>query len=529
MNYDESVRYLLTLGRELATPSHARAQKFDLRNISVLAERLGNPHRAYPCVHIAGTNGKGSTAAMLDSILRTAGLITGLYTSPHLERINERIRVNGQDISDADFAATFDCVLSCIEELLASGILPAHPTYFECLTAMAFHHFAHGCHSERSPAPQGAGRNEESLRPSSAHCHSESAAADEESAFPSPSSRTPVDFSIFEVGMGGRLDSTNIVTPEVAVITQIDFDHENFLGHSIEEIAAEKAGIIKQNGLVVSAADHPAARPVIARRAAEMDARLVELDCAWRLENVHSDAGCFRARAFPVGSGASLNLAPRLPGRFQLRNALTAAAAARLLTQRGFSITDSAIERGIASAVWPGRLERLQDRPALFLDGTHNPAGARELLRFWQEEFPASPDSDRGESCSSRAQSRDANEVSRGSRIILVYGAMRDKAVDEIAGLLFPHAATVILTQPRQPRAISAGELARLTRHLAQDLQIVEVPEEAVEEALDLASPDDAIFITGSLYLVGDIKRWWNLRTSSYARTNLSVGDRSLP
>jgi len=486
MLYQEAVRYLLTLGRELASPSHTRAQKFDLRNITVLAERLGNPHRAYPCVHIAGTNGKGSTAAMLDSILRTAGLTTGLYTSPHLERINERIRVNGQDISDADFAATFHRILACIEELLASGALTAHPTYFECLTAMAFHHFARACHPERS----------------------------EESAFPSPSSRTPVDFVVFEVGMGGRLDSTNIVTPEVAVITQIDFDHENFLGHSIEEIAAEKAGIIKQNGLVVSAAEHPAARRVIARRAAEMNARLVELDAAWHLEDVRSDSGCFRARAFASDSSAGIELAPRLPGRFQLRNALTAAAAARLLAERGvcvpdgfagrgFSITDSAIERGIASAVWPGRLERLQDRPALFLDGTHNPAGARELLRFWQEEFPASPDSDRGESR--------ANE---GSRIILVYGAMRDKAVDEIAGLLFPHAATVILTQPRQPRAISAGELARLTRHLAQDLQVVEVPEEAVEEALDLASPDDAVFITGSLYLVGDLRRWWFSRSA---------------
>ena len=325
--------------------------------------------------------------------------------------------------------------------------------------------------------------------PSLPACHSESAAADEESAFPSPSPRTPVDFVVFEVGMGGRLDSTNIVTPEVAVITQIDFDHENFLGHSIEEIAAEKAGIIKQNGLVVSAAEHPAARRVIARRAAEMNARLVELDAAWHLEDVRSDSGCFRARAFASDSSAGIELAPRLPGRFQLRNALTAAAAAHLLTQRGFSITDSAIERGIASAVWPGRLERLQNRPALFLDGTHNPAGARELLRFWQEEFP-------------------------NRRIILVYGAMRDKAVDEIAGLLFPHAATVILTQPRQPRAISAGELARLTRHLAQDLQVVEVPEEAVEEALDLAAPDDAVFITGSLYLVGDLRRWWFSRSA---------------
>jgi len=510
MTYAESVRYLLTLGRELAAPSHARAQKFDLRSITLLAEALGNPHRATPCVHIAGTNGKGSTAAFLDFILRAAGLRTGLYTSPHLERINERIRVNGADISDADFAATFDRILAVIEVLLASGTLPVHPTYFECLTAMAFDHFARArhsyfpsCHSVRS---------EESLRLR----HSEGRPDRREESWrfsftSSPSfTSAPPFISILEVGMGGRLDATNIVTPEVSVITQIDFDHENFLGHSIEEIAAEKAGIIKPGIPVVSAAAHPVARSVISRRAAEQNTRLIERDSAWRLENVHSEHGCFRARAFPVGSTATLNLAPRLPGHFQLRNALTAAATARLLAEMGFPISDAAIEKGISTAVWPGRLERLQDHPALYLDGTHNPAGARELLRFWQDEFPT-------------------------RRIILVYGAMRDKAVDEIAGLLFPHAATVILTQPRQPRAISAQELARLTSHLAADLQVVPVPEEAVEEALDLASPDacpersrgDVIFITGSLYLVGDLKRWWNLRTSSDTQSILHVRDLS--
>ena len=506
MTYAESVRYLLTLGRELATPNHARAQKFDLRNITVLAEALGNPHRAAPCVHIAGTNGKGSTAAFLDSILRAAGLRTGLYTSPHLERINERIRVNGADISDADFAATFDRILTVIEELLASGALAAHPTYFECLTAMAFDYFARAghseflaCHSERS---------EESLR----HSESPAGAKGEEPWRLS----SPSFFSIFEVGMGGRLDATNIVTPEVAVITQIDFDHENFLGHSIEEIAAEKAGIIKPGVPVVSAAEHPVARSVVARRAAEQGSHLMDLDSAWRLEDVYSENGCYRGRTFPLGSTAALNLAPRLAGRFQLRNALAAAATARLLAEKGFPVSDAAIERGIAAAVWPGRLERLQDHPALYLDGTHNPAGARELLRFWQEEFP-------------------------NRQIILVYGAMRDKAVDEIAGLLFPHAAAVILTQPRQPRAISAEELARLTAHLARDLEVVPVPEEAVEEALELAcleqprgaSPEpgrgNVIFVTGSLYLVGDLRRWWNLRASSDTPTELPVSHQSSP
>src|SRR5579864_3229682 len=207
MNYDAAVRYLLSLGRELAAPTQASAAKFDLENITVLAERLGQPQRAYPSAHIAGTNGKGSTAAFLESILRHAGFRTGLNTSPHLEKINERIRVNGEEISDEAFADTFTRIQALNEELLAAGKLRAHPTYFECVTAMAFEYFA----------------------------------------------RERVEFAVFEVGLGGRLDATNILTPVVSIITRVDFDHENFLGHSLAEIAAEKAGIVKPGVPVVVA------------------------------------------------------------------------------------------------------------------------------------------------------------------------------------------------------------------------------------------------------------------------------------
>lgn len=285
--------------------------------------------------------------------------------------------------------------------------------------------------------------------------------------------------------MGGRLDSTNIITPEVAVITQIDFDHESFLGHSIEEIAAEKAGIIKPGAWVVSAAEHPAARAVVARRCAEQDARLVDVDADYAVEGLRPEEGCYRAQVRAVHSEHRIEIALPLPGRFQVRNAVTAIAAARLLAERGFPIDDPALRDGIATARWPGRLERVHARPVVFLDGTHNPAGARELLAFWEEHF-------------------------RGRRIILVYGAMRDKAVDEITGLLFPHAAQILLTQPRQPRAISAAALAGMTRHLSEHIDVVELPEEAMEEALEMAGADDVIFATGSLYLVGDLRRWWN-------------------
>jgi len=446
MTYEESVQYLFSLGRELASPRQASVTKFDLQNITILCEHLGEPQRAFESVHVAGTNGKGSTSAMLDSILRAAGVRTGLYTSPHLERINERIRLGGREISDADFAATFTGVRAAIEELLASGRLAAHPTFFECVTAIAFAYFA------------GAG----------------------------------AEFAVFETGMGGRLDATNVLMPEVAVITQIDFDHENYLGHSIEEIAGEKAGIIKPGARVVSAAEHLIARVVIRRRCAEQSAFLVEIENAFRIEDVTSREGCFSFKAISYDTGLGIPIVLRLPGRFQVRNALTALAAARMLAERGAPIDDQAISRGVAATVWPGRLERIGERPEIYVDGTHNPAGAREIAVFWEQFLP-------------------------GRNIYLIYGAMRDKAVDEIAGLLFPRASAVILTAPAQSRAISAPLLAEMAGHHARRAEVIPDPAQALQRALDLASPEDVIFITGSLYLVGELRRSWTSRNSSGA------------
>jgi dihydrofolate synthase/folylpolyglutamate synthase len=444
MTYEESVRYLFTLGRELASPQQASVTKFDLANITTLCDRLGQPQRAFQSVHIAGTNGKGSTAAMLDSILRAAGLRTGLYTSPHLERINERIRLDGREISDADFAATFTHIHKMIEELLAAGKLADHPTFFECVTALAFEFFA----------------------------------------------RAGAEFVVCEVGMGGRLDATNILVPEVAVITQIDFDHENYLGHSIEEIAGEKAGIIKPGARVVSAAEHLIARVVVRRRVAEQSAFLVEIENEFRIENIISHDGCFAFTAISNISGASIPLTVPLPGRFQVRNALTSLAAARMLAERGAPVDDDAIARGIASTVWPGRLERIATQPEIYLDGAHNPSGAREIAVFWDSNLA-------------------------GRKIFLVYGALRDKAVDEIAGLLFPRASAVILTSPAQSRAISAPVLAEMTGHHARQVDVIPDPNLAFERALELSSPDDVIFVTGSLYLVGDLRRYWMSRAAS--------------
>ena len=468
MTYDDAVRYLLSLGRELASPQQARVAKFDLANISILTERLSHPERAYPTAHIAGTNGKGSTAAMLASILGAAGLQTGLFTSPHLEKINERIRLGGREITDEEFAAAFDRIRAAIEELLAQGRLAAHPTFFECLTALAFDYFAQ---------PLGIG-------PASRAIHRE---------------RSPqTEFAVFEVGMGGRLDATNVVLPEVAVITQIAFDHENYLGHSIEEIAAEKAGIIKSGAWVVSAAEHPVARGVVRARAEEQGARLVEIDERFEVKNLRTErpAGATHFEVVDRESRRATELTVPLAGRFQARNAVAALAAARLLAERGFPTGEAAIARGIAEVRWPGRLERLGERPCVYIDGTHNPAGARELAAFWNEQCP-------------------------GTAIHLVYGTLRDKPVDEICGVLFPRAANVILTEPRQSRALKAETLEHMTRHLAPNCEIVSDPAAAIERAMQLAAPEDVVFATGSLYLVADYRRGWERSRSRAGTTSL--------
>jgi dihydrofolate synthase/folylpolyglutamate synthase len=447
MNYESSVRYLLSLGRELAAPTQAAAAKFDLENITVLAERFGQPQRAYPSAHIAGTNGKGSTAAFLESILRHVRIRTGLNTSPHLEKINERIRINGQEISDEAFAETLTRIQLLIEELLAAGKLRAHPTYFECVTAMAFEYFA----------------------------------------------REHVDFAVFEVGLGGRLDATNILSPVVTIITRIDFDHENFLGHSLKEIAAEKAGILKHGVPLVLAEQLPEVREVILNRAKNLGCPVIEPSKIFSVDRQSIHNGSVRAHVIELDSGKICEIAPSLPGRFQFQNALNAIAAARILQDHGFQISNEAITQGIANTVWPGRLEKLQSAPDVYLDGAHNPGAARELAHFLDQNFT-------------------------GRKIWLIYAALRDKAVDEVAGLLFPHAAEVIFTAPNTSRAVSASQLAEIAGHHAAHFSVIPDAEPAFEHALTQAAPGDVIFITGSLYLVGQLRHYWKSRAQVHAR-----------
>ncbi len=438
MNFQESVRYLLSLGRELAAPTQAAASKFNLENIAILAKSLGHPEQKYLSVHIAGTNGKGSTAAFLESILRRVGYRTGLYTSPHLERINERIRVDGEEIPDAAFADIFSRIHAVIEGLLADGTLRAHPTFFECVTAIAFLYFA----------------------------------------------EAGVRFAVFETGLGGRLDSTNIVIPQVSIITRIDFDHENFLGHSLREIAGEKAGVIKPGVPVIIAEQRDEARHVLLAKAHKSGAPVVETNTAFSIESSQMEDGGVRALVREIASGNKYQLNPQLAGRFQLQNALNAVAAVRVLQSQGFKIGDNAIEQGIATAVWPGRIEKVHSNPDIYLDGAHNPSAARELAIFLEENL-------------------------RAKKLIIIFGALRDKAVDEIAGILFPLASEVIFTQPDTSRSISSSQLAEIAGHHASHFTIIPDAGKALESAIVQAAPQDVICITGSLYLVGQLRRHW--------------------
>lgn len=429
MNYLECLSYLAELGHEL------RGAKFGLEATQNILAILGNPQQKYPTAIVAGTNGKGSTSAILASILERAGYRTGLYTSPHLIRVNERIRVNSCEISDEDFAQSFTEVRRAVERLLGQKSLAQRPSFFEFLTATAFLHFA----------------------------------------------RAHVDFTVLEVGMGGRLDATNITEPRVAVITNVDLDHLEFLGTTYAAIAQEKAGVIKPRRPVVSACENPEAADVIRRRCEELSADLLDTSHFAKLSRVHDQGGRY---AFDLALNGDRFSGLALPflGRFQVKNAVAAVTAAWRLAQEGLHIPRSAIVEGLRKASWPGRLEVILDHPLVVLDGAHNPAGAREVAAFAREHWTA-------------------------RRVRLIYASMRDKAIGEISEILFPLAEEVYLTQPEQTRAASPDEILAAARFRPPRIVVEPDPARAFESACRASSPDDVVLASGSLFLVGAIKK----------------------
>ncbi len=428
VNYPDSVQFLYALGNEIKTA------KLGLERIRAVLDALGRPQDRCRIAHVAGTNGKGSICAMMESGLRAAGLRTGLFTSPHLLEPTERIRIDGAPVTAGVFAEAFNHVHEAVERLLAAGAIDLHTTYFETVTAMALSIFA-----ER---------------------------------------RT--DAVVLEVGLGGRLDATNVVTPDTCVVSPIDFDHERYLGRSLEAIAGEKAGILKPGVPAIFARQRPEVAPELEQRAHEVCAP-VTWTTDLSVDEVEIDArgSRFVLRAGRLGGASPSGLTPPLrircplAGEHQVENAVTAAAA---LLQ--FGVPGSAIEAGIAATRWPGRLERVSEHPEVILDGAHNPAGARALAAYIDRFYS-------------------------GRRVRLIYGAMRDKAVAEMGGILFPHAHEVVVTAPRQARAIAPETLIRISEH--PNVRIASSIEQALQ-SVEAASPEDVIFITGSLFLVAEAR-----------------------
>src|SRR5258708_18576059 len=398
----------MALGHELTS-----SRKFDLAHMRRLMEALGNPQRRLQSVLIAGTNGKGSTAATLASIAQAAGYRTGLYTSPHLLWINERIQINQEPISDIEFAEIHDRVESAAQGLVATGELPWHPSFFEMVTAMMFEYFA----------------------------------------------SAGVDLAVLEVGMGGRLDATNIADPCISVITDIDLDHQKFLGSSLPEIAREKAGILRPGGVTVLLPQHPQVNDALGHAIIDCNARPVSAVkhmppvTPGAMQRDSSGSSHLRSNRFPLEfMGKEIMVESPLLGRHQWRNLALAITAAEQLNNFGFKILPEHVEEGIRATCWPGRFQVLLAQagfPETVLDVAHNPAGAWALRSALSSYY-------------------------EGRALTFIFGAMRDKAIGEIADILSPLAHTVIAVQADNPRAASTAEIAQAAAHSHTEMICVE-------------------------------------------------------
>jgi dihydrofolate synthase/folylpolyglutamate synthase len=461
VNYIEAVDSLRSLGPELLTSKTGAPRKFSLDHIRAVLAALGAPQQSFTSVLIAGTNGKGSTAATLASIAVAAGIRTGLYTSPHLVRVNERMKASGSDglaqIPDEDFGRLYGRVDAVAQELVALGALPHGPSFFERLTAMAFCWFA----------------------------------------------EQRVELAVLEVGLGGRLDATNSVEPVVSVITDIGMDHMDYLGDTLAKIAAEKAGILRENGVLVTLSQHPEANAAIGEAAVRLNVRGV--DAARCLPPMRQGAST-QQQAVSNGlapneydlaiDGDVIHVDSPLAGQHQQRNlALAIAAAIELRTNHGFQISNEAIARGVRETDWPGRLEWIPSRAGhapLLLDVAHNPAGAwalRAALAQLPEEMPRT----------------------------LIFSCLADKPLEEMAQVLLPLFDSssgdparardhVVLAPIRNARAATVEQLLEAAHKLGVPAHAAPHLPGALAQAEAITPKDGVIVATGSLFLVGELR-----------------------
>jgi dihydrofolate synthase/folylpolyglutamate synthase len=429
--YQQALDYLyrfvdfsqVRLGRE-------SVKRFDLGRVHALAEALGSPHQQYPILHIAGTKGKGSVAALCASALQAAGLRTGLYTSPHLVDFTERFQIDGQPLAEAQLVELVEAIKPHVAAI--PGL-----TLFEIITVLGFWHFA----------------------------------------------RSGVQAGVIEVGLGGRLDATNIVQPQVAVITSISYDHTAMLGDTLSEIAAEKSGIIKAGLPLVLAPQLEEARQVVVRLAAERQAPLTSVSEAVRWQPIsHNLDGQFFRLAGADGLWQELFIP--LLGSHQLENAATAYAALKIWQARRLPLTQAAIAAGFAAVRWPCRFEVLQRTPPLVVDSAHNRDSARRLAQTVAEYFP-------------------------GHALILIFGSSEDKDIEGMFAELLPTTNQVIVTRSIHPRAASPERLAELARPYTHQVQVAASIEEALPAAFRLAQPNTLVLAAGSLFVAAAVKEIW--------------------
>ena len=432
---DASLRWLAQFDHSLIKPG--------LDRIGRLLDVLGHPERQLSVIHLAGTNGKGSTAAMIASILQSAGYRVGLYTSPHLHHLCERMRINGEPISQERLARLVDELIGVLKvmgiETMREGqgrppASPEQPTYFECTTAMALSCFA----------------------------------------------REPVDWAVIETGLGGRFDATNLVSPRVTVLTPIDYDHMDYLGNSLASIAWEKSGILKPGIPGVVGPQCAEVEAVIEEEARSVGAPLIRYGRDYWCEEEGEQRLTYRDRFH-----RRPHLSCALLGRHQLVNAATAVAAIDQLRQAGLSVEDEAVSSGLMSVRWEGRLELVNERPRLLLDGAHNPAAARALADYLRAE-----------------------KQRIGGSVTLVIGVLRDKAAAEIVSTLCPVVDAWIATAPESPRALPADQLAAIIQAAGGSVIVEPDPARATQMAMARLTDRDLCCVTGSFYTIAAARHW---------------------
>ncbi|OPX82444.1 MAG: Folylpolyglutamate synthase [Pelotomaculum sp. PtaB.Bin013] len=423
LDYKEALEYLANLTKF--------GVNFGLDRVEELLNRLDRPHQNLKIAHIGGTNGKGSTTAMLANILQSAGYRVGTFTSPHLHSYCERFRINGKKIGESRIAGLITELQPHLEAMVSEGF--EHPTEFEVSTALAFLYFY----------------------------------------------REKVDFLVLEVGMGGAVDSTNVITPVLSVITNVSIDHTDYLGKSIREIAGVKSGIIKPGVPTVTAAAGEALA-VLSETCRERGSplTLVGRDITWKHQST-SLAG----QQFSVQGRRYLyeNLWLPLIGRHQQINAVCAIAAVEILIDQGLTVNDRNVRDGLAATCWPARLEIMRREPYVLIDGAHNFAGARSLRQALEDYFP-------------------------DKKVVLVIGMLEDKERAKVVSELAPAARAVVVTRPDNPRAGNWREMAVEARRFTPDVYLAEEIEGALNKALSIAGPDELICVTGSFYMVAEVR-----------------------